>query len=105
MEHRQWKGSTRMIDSVDRIVRTPMRECPFLVEGILGEDARGILVTRHFEIDPQGDDWFRVTDTDSGVSMLSRGDAMVLWLQPQDMNDPVVQAELMLGLREMGLDL
>jgi hypothetical protein len=39
------------------------------------------------------------------VSIQSRGDTMVRWLQPQDMNDPVVQAELMLSLREMGMDL
>ena len=94
-----------MIDSVDRIVTSPVRECPLLVEGVLGENVLGVLRTAWFTVEPVGDDWFRLTDVNSGVSMQSHGDTMVRWLQPQDMNDPAVQAELMLGLREMGLDL
>ena len=94
-----------MIDSVDRIVTSPVRECPLLVEGILGENILGVLATAWFTVEPVGDDWFRLTDVNSGVSMQSHGDTMVRWLQPQDMNDPAVQAELMLGLREMGLEL
>lgn len=93
-----------MIESVDRIVTTPMRECPPFVEGILGENDRGILHTRWFAIEPLEDDWFLVTDT-HGNTMQSRGSAMVKWLKPEDMNSPAIQAELMLGLREMGLDL
>ena len=92
-----------MIDSVDRIVTTPMRECPPFVEGILGENANGVLHTRWFAIEPEGDDWFLVTDT-WGNTMHSRGDAMVKWLKPEDMNDPVIQAELVTGLASMGLE-
>lgn len=94
-----------MIDSVDRIRETPVRDCPMLVEGILGESALGLIRTHWFTVEPMGDDWFRLTDEDNGVSMQTRGDTLVRWLQPQDMNDPVIQAELMLGLREMGMDL
>jgi len=94
-----------MIDSVDRIRETPVRECPLLVEGILGESAHGILRTAWFTVEPMGDDWFRLTDESNGVSLQSRGDTVVMWLQPQDMNDPAIQAELMLGLREMGIEL
>ena len=93
-----------MIDSVDRIVTTPMRECPPFVEGILGENEKGILHTRWFAIEPLEDDWFLVTDT-WGNTMQSRGDAMVKWLKPEDMNDPVIQAELITGLASMGLEL
>jgi hypothetical protein len=92
-----------MIDSVDRIVTTPMRECPPFVEGILGENSKGILHTRWFIIEPLEDDWFLVTDT-QGNTMQSRGSAMVKWLKPEDMNDPVVQAELVTGLASMGLE-
>jgi len=92
-----------MIDSVDRIVTTPMRECPPFVEGILGENAKGLLHTRWFAIEPLEDDWFLVTDT-QGNTMHSRGSAMVKWLKPEDMNDPVIQAELITGLASMGLD-
>lgn len=94
-----------MIESVDRIRETPVRECPFLVEGVFGESASGVLATAWFTVEPVGDDWFRLTDVNGGVSIQSRGETVVRWLQPQDMNDPVVQAELMLGLREMGMDL
>jgi hypothetical protein len=80
-----------------------MRECPPFVEGILGENAKGILHTRWFAIEPLEDDWFLVTDT-QGNTMHSRGDAMVKWLKPEDMNDPVVQAELVTGLASMGLE-
>jgi hypothetical protein len=93
-----------MIDSVDRIVTTPMRECPPFVEGILGENAKGVLHTRWFIIEPEGDDWFLVTDT-QGNTMHSRGSAMVKWLKPEDKNDPVIQAELITGLASMGMEL
>lgn len=92
-----------MIDSVDRIVTTPMRECPPFVEGILGETERGLLHTRWFAIEPLEDDWFLVTDT-WGNTMQSRGSTMVKWLKPEDMNDPVIQAELVTGLASMGLE-
>jgi hypothetical protein len=105
VENRQWKGGALMIDSVDRIVTSPVRECPLLVEGVLGENALGVLRTAWFTVEPVGDDWFRLTEVNSGCSIESRGDTLVQWLQPQDMNDPVVQAELMLSLREMGMDL
>lgn len=94
-----------MIESVDRIVSTPLRECPMLVEAIVGEDAPGLLATAHFEIYPLKDDWFRVVDPENGTSILSRGETVVMWLKPEDMNDPVVQAELIVGLAQMGIEL
>lgn len=94
-----------MIDSVDRIVRTAVRECPPLVEGVLGENALGVVETQWFTVEDLGDDWFLLSDADTGLSMESPGDTMVWWLKPEDMNSPTVQAELMLGLREMGMDL
>lgn len=96
-----------MIDSVDRIVSTPVRECPALVEGVLPSSGV-VLRTSWFAIEPMGDgskDLFRITSVDDGVSLLTKGDLVVKWLKPEDMNSPAIQAELMLGLREMGLDL
>ena len=92
-----------MIESVDRIVSTPIRECPPLVEGIISDGP--IVQTAWFTIDDDGDDWFLVTDVKTATFMKSRGDAMVMWLKPEDMNDPVVQAELIVGLTQMGLEL
>ena len=96
-----------MIESVDRIVSTPVRECPSLVEGVLPSDGI-VLRTAWFSIEPFGkpdSDVFRITSVDDGVSALTKGDLMVKWLKPEDMNSPAIQAELMLGLREMGMEL
>ena len=94
-----------MIEGIDRIVRTPVRECPLLVEGVLGEDAFGVLQTEWFTVEPNGDDWFTLTAVNDGTSMISRGDTLVYWLKPEDMNDPVVQAEIIAELSALGLDL
>ena len=96
-----------MIESVDRIVSTTVRECPSLVEGVLPSDGM-VVRTAWFSIEPFGNadsDVFRITSVDDGVSALTKGDLMVKWLKPEDMNSPAIQAELMLGLREMGMDL
>ena len=96
-----------MIDSVDRIRETAVRDCPTLVEGVLPSNGI-VLRTAWFSIEPFGkpdSDVFRITSVDDGVSVLTKGDLVVKWLQPEDMNSPALQAELMLGLREMGLDL
>jgi hypothetical protein len=96
-----------MIDSVDRIRETPVRDCPALVEGILPSEGI-VLRTAWFSIEPFGkpdSDVFRITSVDDGVSLLTKGDLVVKWLQPEDMNSPAIQAELMLGLREMGMEL
>lgn len=96
-----------MIESVDRIVSTPVRECPSLVEGVLPSDGM-VVRTAWFSIEPFGNadsDVFRITSVDDGVSALTKGDLMVKWLKPEDMNSPAIQAELMLGLREMGMEL
>lgn len=93
-----------MIEAVDRIMRTPIRECPFLVEGILYQT--GIVMnTAWFQVEALGNDIFMLTDVDSGVSMQTMGGTVVNWLQPQDMNSPSVQAELIVGFAQMGLEL
>ena len=93
-----------MIESVDRIMTTPVRECPTLVEGVLGQD--GIVMgTAWFTVEPMENDWFRLTDADSGASMQTRGDTIVKWLRPEDMNSPSVQAELIAGLAQMGIEI
>lgn len=94
-----------MIESIDRIVNTPIRECPLLVEGVLGESPLGILRTAWFTIEPTADDWFHVTDESNGVSIEVPGYTMVKWLKPQDMNSPAIQAELIVGLAQMGIEL
>jgi hypothetical protein len=91
-----------MIDSVDRIVTTPLRECPPVFDYVL--NAGPILELATLSIDPEGDDWFLVTFVATGATIKSRGDELATWLKPEDMNDPVVQAELATGLASMGLE-
>jgi hypothetical protein len=92
-----------MISGVDRIKYTPVRECPHLVEGIISHDA--IMETAWFTVEPaKGEDNFILTSVDDGSMFVTTGDTMVNWLQPEDMNDPVIQAKLIVGLAEMGME-
>lgn len=106
MEYRQWKGSPRMIDSVDRIVRTPIRECPPFVEAAFIHEASPVVQTFWFAIEPHAtlEDVFIVTD-EGGQVMRASGSTIVQWLKPEDMNNPAVQAELIVGLAQMGMEL
>jgi hypothetical protein len=93
-----------MIDSVDRIVTTPIRECPPLLEAVVLADSP-ILTTFWVTIEQDGPtDYFVVTDVVSGYEEIVSGSTMVKWLKPEDMNNPVIQAELATGLASMGLE-
>ena len=92
-----------MIESVDRIVTTPLRECPPVFEYVV--NAGPIMDLAWITIDPEEDDWFLVTFVATGAIMKSRGDVAVTWLKPEDMNSPSVQAELIAGLAQMGFEL
>ena len=92
-----------MISGVDRIKYTPVRECPHLVEGII--DHGPVMETAWFTVEPaKGEDNFLLTSVDDGSMFVASGDTMVNWLQPEDMNDPLVQAQLIVGLAEMGME-
>lgn len=95
-----------MIDSVDRIVRTPIRECPPFVEAAFILEGSPVVKTFWFAIEPHAtlEDTFIVTDQ-GGQTMRANGDTIVQWLKPEDMNDPVIQAELIVGLSSMGVEL
>jgi hypothetical protein len=61
--------------------------------------------TAWFTVEPaKGEDNFLLTSVDDGSMFVTPGDTMVNWLQPEDMNDPVVQAQLIVGLAEMGME-
>jgi hypothetical protein len=92
-----------MIGSVDRIVTTPLRECPPVFDYVLNTGP--ILDLATITIDPEGDDWFLVTFVATGAMIKSRGDAAVTWLKPEDKDDPVIQAEIIAGLASMGIEL
>jgi hypothetical protein len=92
-----------MISGVDRIKYTPVRECPHLVEGIIEHGT--VMETAWFTVEPgKGEDVFVLTSVDDGSIFVTNGDTMVNWLQPEDMNDPIIQAQLIVGLAEMGME-
>lgn len=95
-----------MIDSVDRIVRTPIRECPPFVEAAFTAVGSPIVKTFWVGIEPHAvlHDVFVITD-ESGQVMQASGSVVVQWLKPEDMNDPVIQAEIIAGLASMGVEL
>lgn len=95
-----------MIDSVDRIVRTPIRECPPFVQAAFIIEGSPLLRTYWFAVEPHAtkEDTFIVTDEHGNV-MEAAGSSVVQWLKPEDMNDPVIQAELITGLSSMGVEL
>jgi hypothetical protein len=93
-----------MIDSVDRIVTTPIRECPPLVEAVVLSDSP-ILTTFWVTIEQDGPtDYFVITEVMSGYEEIVSGSTIVKWLKPEDMDDPAIQAELITGLASMGLE-
>jgi hypothetical protein len=91
-----------MIDSVDRIVTTPLRECPPVFEYVL--NGGPILRLVWLTMDPEGDDSFILTNVATGDFRKFPGSALATWLRPEDKNDPVIQAELVTGLASMGLE-
>jgi hypothetical protein len=93
-----------MIESVDRIVTTPISECPALVEAVVPGNG-AIVKTFWATVEPRDDGLYRATDVDTGDAMVVSANTMVKWLKPEDMNDPVIQAELIAGLAQMGIEL
>ena len=94
-----------MIESVDRIVSTPIRECPPLVEAVVLTDSP-LLDTFWVTIEQDGPtDYFVVTHVMDGYEDIVSGSTIVKWLKPEDMNSPSVQAELIAGLAQMGVEL
>ena len=95
-----------MIDSVDRIVRTPIRECPPFVEAAFIVEGSPVVETFWFAVEPHAtlEDVFIVTDL-GGQTMMASGSTIVQWLKPEDMDNPAIQAELIVGLSQMGIEL
>jgi hypothetical protein len=94
-----------MIESVDRLVTTPIRECPPLVEAAIVSDSP-MVTTFWVTIEQDGPtDYFVITDVKSGYEDIVPGNAMVTWLKPEDMNCPAIQAEIIAQLAAAGIDL
>jgi len=93
-----------MIESVDRIVSTPVSECPSLIEAAVVSNTSALVRTFWVQVE-HTDKGYKVTEVDTGAYAFLPADAMVTWLIPEDMNSPAIQAELIVALAQMGMEL
>ena len=93
-----------MIESVARIVTTAASRLPFLFEVPVTAGAR--VETLWMTAEPVGGgEYIRLTEVESGESLDLMPYERVTWLQPEDMNSPSVQAEIITALSAKGIEL
>ena len=83
--------------SVDAIVTVPARDLPALFEVPLMSG--NFITTLWLTASPMGS-FVRVSDVESGDYIDLRGEDEVTILKPEDVSDPVVQAELITALAD-----
>ncbi len=88
------------IESVDRIVRTPIGECPEVCE-VMG--ACGAIMIVKIESMLNGL-WYKVTPLGSEMWADYPPEAEFNLLVPDTLADPVTQAEVILALHNKGID-
>lgn len=91
-----------MIDSVSRIVTTAASRLPMLFE----VPVMSANFTQTLWMTAEDHDYFvRITEVESGESIDVHWSEPITWLQPEDMNSPSVQAELITALASIGIEL
>jgi hypothetical protein len=95
-----------MIESVSRIVTLPALYAPTIFEAPL--------VGRHFVetlwmekklIEHPAGVLVQIKHIDSGEYIMMKPEEIISWMKPEDMNDPVVQAEIITDLASKGIEL
>jgi hypothetical protein len=95
-----------MIESVSRIVTLPALYAPTIFEAPL--------VGRHFVetlwmekklIEHPAGLLVQIKHIDSGEYIMMKPEEIISWMKPEDMNDPVLQAELITDLASKGIEL
>ena len=95
-----------MIESVSRIVTLPALYAPTIFEAPL--------VGRHFVetlwiekklIEHPAGLLVQIKHIDSGEYIMMKPEEIISWMKPEDMNDPVVQAEIITDLASKGIEL
>jgi len=95
-----------MIESVSRIVTLPALYAPAIFEAPL--------VGRHFVetlwmekklIEHPAGVLVQIKHIDSGEYIMMKPYEIISWMRPEDMNDPVVQAEIITDLASKGIEL
>jgi hypothetical protein len=95
-----------MIESVSRIVTLPALYAPTIFEAPL--------VGRHFVetlwmekklVEHPAGVLVQIKHIDSGEYIMMKPEEIISWMKPEDMNDPVVQAEIITDLASKGIEL
>jgi len=94
-----------MIESVARIVTTAASRLPALFEVPLYGKASPILTLWMTAEPVGGGEYIRLTEVESGESFDLMPYETIQWLQPEDMNSPSVQAEIITILAAKGIEL
>ena len=90
-----------MIQGVARIVTTAASRLPVLFEVPVTAGAR---VETLWMTAEDHDYFIRITEVESGESLDLHWSEPVTWLQPEDMNSPSVQAEIITALAAKGIE-
>lgn len=95
-----------MIDSIDRIITMPALDAPTIFETpIMSRNfVETLWMSKRIVEHPAGV-LVQITHMDSGEYIMLKPDEMISWLRPEDMNDPVVQAEIITALSSKGIEL
>jgi hypothetical protein len=104
--HQNQEGGLIMIESVSRIVTLPVLYAPSIFETPIA--SRNFVETLWMQksiIEHPAGVLVQIKHIDSGEYIMMQPDEIISWLRPEDMNDPVVQAELITDLASKGIEL
>jgi len=88
-----------MIESVSRVVSDFALNAPSIFETpVMGRNFVETLWMQKRTIDHPSGIIVQITHIDSGESIYLRHNEMMTWLQPEDMNSPSVQAEIITAI-------
>ncbi len=92
-------GVSDMIESVSRVVTLPALYAPTIFEApIMGRNFVETLWMQKRVIDHPSGVIVQITHIDSGESIFLQPYDVIAWLQPEDMNSPSVQAEIITAI-------
>jgi hypothetical protein len=95
-----------MIESVSRVVTLPALYAPAIFETpIMGRHFVETLWMEKKLVEHPAGVLVQIMHIDSGEYIMMQPDEIISWLRPEDMNDPVVQAEIITDLASKGIEL
>ena len=95
-----------MIESVSRIVTLPALYAPTIFEvPLVGRHFVETLWMEKKLIEHPAGLLVQIKHIDSGEYIMMKPEEIISWMKPEDMNDPVVQAEIITDLASKGIEL